>query len=182
MSRIPVRLLVFSLLIAVASPLVDDHSLFAQTGEYFNAGLQGELRHGSSIRPMGVSIASTAAGIAACAKKGTGQLRLAGETGCNPAEDPLTLRRDDLEPFEISRVLTIGEGGRFVGIFGGLGCPAGRPMLSGGFELLRNDLMIRSNFVGPAFGLPRVHFVSVRTIDFTLLPEGDAVRMYATCQ
>jgi hypothetical protein len=181
MSRIPVRLLVLSLLIAVLDPVVGDRFLHAQTGEFFNAGLQGDLRLDPAIRPMDVSVAATAAGIAACAKKGTGQLRLAGESGCNPSEDPLTLRSDDLEPFEVSRVLSISQGGRFNGIFGGLLCPPGRPVVSGGFELLRHDLMVTTNFVGPAFGLPRVHFASVRTVDFALLPEGDAVRMFATC-
>jgi hypothetical protein len=84
-----------------------------------------------------------------------------------------------LNPREDSRVLTL-TGSANNGIFGGLQCSSGT-LVSGGFQLLRNDVNIRESFIGPGFGLPRVFIVNTRSLDGGAIPAGDVVRMWVTC-
>ena len=152
----------------------------ADTENAYDAGVRAAATQGRS--GLATTTAPTSvSSIAACAKVANGQLRLADEHGCNPSEVSVTLAAGDQTPLEVTRLLTIppGAGGQFVGIFGGLICPANRTIVSGGFQLLRDDLKITDSFVGPAFGLPRVYFAQVRTVANQLLPEGDAARMWA---
>ena len=129
-----------------------------------------------------VTITPGASSYDACAKAENGQLRLADERGCLGSELPVSLRAGSVAPLEVSRVLAIpaGAGGIYGGIFGGLQCPAGRTQVSGGFQLLRGDVSIRESMIAPGFGLPRVYIVNVGT-GGTALPEGDVVKMWATC-
>ena len=167
---------------AVGAAAFPGAPLGADTDSAYDAGVRGLSPKGRRDRAP-AAVATSASAIPACAKAANGQLRLADERGCLPSEVPVTLAAGDQTPLEVSRLLTIppGAGGIYVGIFGGLICPSNRTIVSGGFQLLRDDLKITDSFVGPAFGLPRVYFAQVRTVANQLLPEGDAARMWATC-
>ena len=130
-----------------------------------------------------VTLASGQANFPACVKLENGQVRLADERGCNPSEAAISLRAGNGTPLEVSRFLTIpaGSGGMFNGIFGGLLCPADRTLVSGGFDVIHNDLKIVESFIGPGFGLPRVYIVFVTSFTGAPVPAGDMARMWATC-
>jgi hypothetical protein len=53
--------------------------------------------------------------------------------------------------------------------------------VSGGFQVLRPDVKVQESFVAPGFGLPRVYIVSSVSFTYAALPEGDVVKMWATC-
>ena len=63
----------------------------------------------------------------------------------------------------------------------GLLCPADRTLVSGGFDVIHNDLKIVESFIGPGFGLPRVYIVFVTSFTGAPVPAGDMARMWATC-
>ena len=130
-----------------------------------------------------ITIPPGATSFAACAMKVNGQLRIADASGCHPSEIAVTLGAGGTTPIEVSRVLTIpaGSGGIYNGIFGGLLCPAGHTQVSGGYQVLRQDIKVQESFIGPGFGLPRVYIISTVTFTFAALPEGDVVKMWSTC-
>lgn len=148
----------------------------------FDAGVTAGTNQ-KGLAEKAVTITPGATTFSACVKAENGQVRIADERGCNPSELPISLSAGNVTPLEVNRFLTIGpsDGGIFVGIFGGLICPAGRTLASGGFQVLRDDLKVMESFIGPGFGLPRVYIVLVRTFNNTLLPAGDTTRMWATC-
>ena len=153
---------------------------FGAAAADFDAGAAAQDAAGALAKA--VTITPGASSYDACAKAENGQLRLADERGCNASELPVSLRAGSVAPLEVSRVLSIpaGAGGIYGGIFGGLQCPAGRTQVSGGFQLMRSDVSIRESMIAPGFGLPRVYIVNVGTSG-TVLPEGDVVKMWATC-
>lgn len=130
-----------------------------------------------------MTIPSGATSFNACVKAENGQLRLADERGCGPSEILVSLAAGGVTPMEVSRVLALppGTGGMYNGIFGGLLCPVGRTLVSGGFQVLRPDVKVQESFIGPGFGLPRVYIVSTVSFTYGPLPEGNVVRMWATC-
>ena len=129
-----------------------------------------------------VTISPGASSYDACVKAENGQVRIADERGCLPSELPISLRAN-VAPLEVNRFLTIpeGSGGMFSGIFGGLLCPAGRTLVSGGFKVLYDPLEIVESFIGPGFGLPRVYIVLVKSVDNGAVPAGNMAQMWATC-
>jgi hypothetical protein len=168
------RLLVSSIALAFASG-----SALAQ--HVFDAGASlGNLK---DLQSKAVTITPGATSFGACVKAENGQVRIADERGCNPSELPISLAAGNVTPLEVSRYLTIpaGSGGIYAGIFGGLICPAGRTLVSGGYQLLRGDVKVQESFIGPGFGLPRVYIVSSVTFTYGVLPEGDVAKMWATC-
>ena len=84
-----------------------------------------------------------------------------------------------ITPHEESRVLTLPTGDNN-GIFGGKVCDTGT-LISGGFQLLRNDVKVNESFIGPGFGLTRVYIVNVTSITGANLTAGDVVKMWVTC-
>lgn len=198
MSRSLVRLLVFLSIAAVAGAVAFGGAEGDDREGMFNAGVAASasaladsaagdpatLPEAGPESPRAVIASShLASSVGACAKITNGQLRLADASGCLPSEVAVSLGAGDVTPLEVSRVLSIGpaDGGQYVGIFGGLLCPANRTLVSSGFQVLRTDVEIRESFIGPGFGLPRVAIVSAWTDNLTLLPPGDVVRMWATC-
>jgi hypothetical protein len=168
------RLLACAAVAAAASGAV----LAADREGAFDAGVSaGDV----SLAAKAVTITPGATAFDACVKAENGQVRIADERGCNPSELPISLGAGNVTPLEINRHLTISTPDMFVGIFGGLVCPANRTLVSGGFKLLHNDLKVVESFVGPGFGLPRVYIVFVRTFQNTLLPAENVTQMWATC-
>ena len=179
------RLLACSTAVAMASGMGSGTALGANG---FDAGAviggsTGSLAAADGPFAKAVTIPSGATSFDACVKAQNGQVRFADDSGCLPSELPVTLAAGPVTPLEVSRVLAIpaGSGGIYGFIFGGLQCPAGRTLISSGFQLLRFDLKIQESFIGPGFGLPRVAIVNAATIAGTL-PEGNIVRMWATCR
>jgi hypothetical protein len=147
----------------------------------FDAGASlGNLK---DLHSKAVTITPGATTFGACVKAENGQLRIADERGCNPSELPISLAAGNVTPLEVSRLLTIpaGSGGIYSGIFGGLVCPGGRTLVSGGYQILRSDVKVQESFIGPGFGLPRVYIVASWTFTYGVLPEGDVIKMWATC-
>jgi hypothetical protein len=103
---------------------------------------------------------------------------LRGPTGATgpqgPQGPPATIN-----PREEQRVLTLSTG-QSNGIFGGLTCSSGR-LVSGGFQLLRNDVQIRESYIGPAFNQARVYVVNTRSHSGAAIAPGAVVRMWVTC-
>ena len=175
----------FRFIIGMAAALASGAALGAGT---FNAGaavgtmpLAKDTADGFFAKALTIPPGATS--FAACAQKVNGQLRIADASGCHPSEIAVTLGAGGTTPVEVSRVLTIppGSGGQFNGIFGGLLCPAGRTQVSGGYQVLRQDIKVQESFIGPGFGLPRVYIISTVTFTFAALPEGDVVKMWSTC-
>ena len=84
-----------------------------------------------------------------------------------------------ITPHEESRAQTLPTGDNN-GIFGGKICTTGT-LVSGGFQLLRNDVKVNESFIGPGFGLHRVYIVNVTSITGGVLSAGDVVKMWVTC-
>jgi hypothetical protein len=86
-----------------------------------------------------------------------------------------------LSAHEESRTLTLTGDRTNNGIFGGMICQQGGTLVSGGFDLLRDDVRVVESYIGPAFGFPRVYVLNVVSTDGSALPAGDVARQWATC-
>jgi len=78
-------------------------------------------------------------------------------------------------------MLTLPAGSNNNGIFGGMLCQQGGVLVSGGFQLMRTDVVILESFIGPAFGRDRIYVVNTRSVDGNALSPGDVVKMWVTC-
>ena len=54
-------------------------------------------------------------------------------------------------------------------------------LISGGFQILRDDVYARESFIGPGFGIDRVYHVFVQSTSGATIPAGDVVKMWVTC-
>jgi hypothetical protein len=149
----------------------------------------------AGVSAGGVALATGGSGsvIHGCAKNSNGSLRVAAH--CNANEHAVSWNKQGIQgeqgvpgapgsigqltAHEESRVLNIASG-TFSGIFGGLGCNSGL-LVSGGYQLLANDVTAKAATIEPAFGLPRVYFVDVESPTGAAVATGDKVKMWVTC-
>jgi hypothetical protein len=103
-----------------------------------------------------------------------------GDTGAQgpagPMGPPVTLN-----PSEETRDVVVAASDYSTSWVGGLLCPQGKILVSGGYQIFSNVVRVKRSFIGAAWGYPRVYILELFDKDGYVLPVGTIAQMVVTC-